>query len=39
MPTKTSAIIVLLLNFSTSQMDTTARQTYVAMVVDADERR
>ena len=38
MPNKTLAITVLLLRFTISQMDVPARQTYVATVVDADER-
>ncbi|CAF1492469.1 unnamed protein product [Adineta ricciae] len=38
MPTKTSAIVVLLLRFSISQMDVPARQTFVATSVDHNER-
>ena len=38
MPTATSAAVVLLLRFTISQMDVPARQTYVATMVDADER-
>ena len=38
MPNRTLAVVVLLLRFTISQMDVPARQTYVATVVDADER-
>jgi MFS family permease len=38
MPNRTLAIVILLLRFTISQMDVPARQTYVATVVDADER-
>ena len=38
MPNKTLAVLILLLRFTISQMDVPARQTYVATVVDADER-
>ena len=38
MPNRTLAVLVLLLRFTISQMDVPARQTYVATVVDADER-
>jgi len=38
MPNQTLAILILLLRFTISQMDVPARQTYVATVVDADER-
>lgn len=38
MPTMESAVGVLLARFAISQMDVPARQTYVATVVDADER-
>ena len=38
MPNQSLAILILLLRFTISQMDVPARQTYVATVVDADER-
>ena len=38
MPNKTLAVLILLARFTISQMDVPARQTYVATVVDADER-
>jgi MFS family permease len=38
MPNATSAVVVLLLRFTISQMDVPARNTYVAQVVAPDER-
>lgn len=38
MPNKTLTIIVLILRFSTSNMNLSARQTYVATIVQSDER-
>lgn len=38
MPNESLAVAMLLIRFCISQMDVPARQTYVALVVDADER-
>jgi len=38
MPDETSAVVMLLARFCISQMDVPARQAYVAMVVEPDER-
>lgn len=38
MQTQTSAVIILLLRFSLSQMDVPARQTFVAISVENNER-
>lgn len=38
MPTEISAVVMLFLRFSISQMDVPARQAYVAMVVEENER-
>jgi predicted MFS family arabinose efflux permease len=38
MPSAASAVAMLLVRFSISQMDVPARQAYVAMLIDADER-
>jgi len=38
MPTRDSAVLVLLLRFTVSQMDVPARQSYIATVVHSDER-
>ncbi|CAF0953254.1 unnamed protein product [Didymodactylos carnosus] len=38
MPNQRLAVIMLLIRFCISQMDVPARQTYIATVVDADER-